>query len=696
MRPIYVSLISAFVFGLTSFPHYGLAHPSLLPRPTNISSTPRLLYFHPHHFEFCNDGKESTILNEAFERYTSRIMENSYPGEGIKIPSNETFPNHHHRHRHHHHHHPPHGLSKDDAIRSVSVFVVSSDQSLGLQTSETYTLRINAPTTIIHATDVYGALRAMESLAQLSFTVKIDKDDDDDYNGYVEEDIDADISLVDTSVDKDTYNRKRRPIDHWVLINETSIWDSPRFRHRGLLIDTARHFLPVSIIKSQIDAMEMSKLNVLHWHIVDDQSFPYQSEQLPELSRAGAFSPEAIYSADDIDEIVLYARARGVRVIPEFDMPGHAASWGKSHPELLTKCGGTHPHHDCHGGRIFKRYYYYFQTLLLKSPSTWFRKAASPEGSIAVGPMDPSKESTFSLLWQLLRELSTRFPDAFIHLGGDEVNFDCWKGNEEITAWMHEHRDLGNDVHALLPYFVKRVTGLAEAAGKQAMVWQEALDLSYRFSKNKGADLQLPASTVVHVWKWARHLTSVNNIVNSTQQQQQQDLAGRSFTTPHRRLQFDINSNSFSNDASLTTNSPVTTNTGNYGDKDDDYWLAELAKVTETHRAVLSAPWYLNLAPTGDMHAWERYWNIEPLHFKASIEQKERVLGGQACVWGELVDETNALQKTWPLAGAVAERLWSDDSVRDMDAARERMEEFRCKLVRKGIPAAPIGPGYCL
>ena len=127
----------------------------------------------------------------------------------------------------------------------------------------------------------------------------------------------------------------------------------------------------------------------------------------------------------------------------------------------------------------------------------------------------------------------------------------------------------------------------------------------------------------------------------------------------------------------------------------DAYWLSELAKVTATHRAVLSAPWYLNLAPSGDSTIWEDYWKVEPLRFRAGIDQKERVIGGEACVWGELVDETNAVAKTWPLAAAVAERLWADESVRDIDEARERINEFRCKLVYHGIAAAPLGPGFC-
>jgi hypothetical protein len=659
MRLPSLFFISAYI--VTTIARNSYANPTVLPRPADITSTARLLYFHPRHFEFCNDGKESTILNEAFERYTVRIF----------LPSNSASSHDDHRSLSSSSPSTTQTLLKEDAIYSVSVFVVSSDQSLGLQTSETYTIRINAPTTIIQATTVYGALRALETLAQLSFEVNIEGTN----TTYLLED-----NRVEEDQEKLNKRHPRPSIDRLVFVNETSIWDTPRFRHRGLLIDTARHYLPLPIIKSQIDAMEMAKLNVLHWHIVDDQSFPYQSDQLPELSQAGAFSSKEVYTAGDIDEIVQYGKSRGVRIVPEFDMPGHTASWGLSHPELLTTCGDI--------------------------------------DTTTSGPMDPTKESTFSLIWQLLREVSTRFPDSQIHIGGDEVDFACWSSNKEILHWMEEHReDIGNDVHALLPYFVNKVVGLVDAVGRESMVWQEAFD--YGFDNNNvdnnfdddlktaggGGHFSLPTSTVVHVWKWDESLDSMNQaatfsasvLLNATQNEQQQQqgettaAARARFYSRRRQLQkFDSESA-----ASLHIYPGDTTNSGKDGGA-DAYWLAELAKVTATHRAVLSAPWYLNLSPAGDEHAWERYWNVQPLNFKASIEQKERVLGGQASVWGELVDETNALQKTWPLAAAVAERLWSEDSVRDIDAARERMEDFRCKLVMNGIPAAPIGPGSCL
>ena len=174
---------------------------------------------------------------------------------------------------------------------------------------------------------------------------------------------------------------------------------------------------------------------------------------------------------------------------------------------------------------------------------------------------------------------------------------------------MQQHKeDLGNDVRVLLPYFVKKVIGLAEAAGKEAMVWQEALDFSSRLTRTSGggednfsddADLQLPYSTVVHVWKWAEYLNSV--VSNATQPAE----AWKTTTTRQRhsrrlQLQFDLK-NTISSDAFLTsaTRNSVATIEGD----DDSYWLAELAKVTATHRAVLSAPWYINLAPASDQKA---------------------------------------------------------------------------------------------
>lgn len=124
-------------------------------------------------------------------------------------------------------------------------------------------------------------------------------------------------------------------------LNVTDIRDWPRFAHRGLLLDTGRHFIPLSIIRTVLDGMAYTKLNVFHWHIVDDHSFPWQSASRPELSARGAFAPAAVYTANDTAAVVDYARLRGIRVMVELDTPGHVRSWGVAHPELLTQCGGN-------------------------------------------------------------------------------------------------------------------------------------------------------------------------------------------------------------------------------------------------------------------------------------------------------------------------------------------------------------------
>uniref|UniRef100_A0A7N8XL19 Beta-hexosaminidase subunit alpha n=1 Tax=Mastacembelus armatus TaxID=205130 RepID=A0A7N8XL19_9TELE len=214
------------------------------------------------------------------------------------------------------------------------------------------------------------------------------------------------------------------------FVNKTEIDDFPRFQFRGILLDTSRHYLPVQAILKTLDAMAYSKFNVLHWHIVDDPSFPYQSYTFPDLSSKGAFHPVThIYTQSEVRRVISFARLWGIRVLPEFDSPGHTKSWGKGQSNLLTPCyrGGT------------------------------------PSGTF--GPINPVLPSTYQFMERLFKEVSSLFPDSYIHLGGDEVDFSCWRSNPTVRSFMQKMR-FGVDFTKLQAFYMENSLSVVE-------VWRE-------------------------------------------------------------------------------------------------------------------------------------------------------------------------------------------------------------------------------
>lgn len=195
--------------------------------------------------------------------------------------------------------------------------------------------------------------------------------------------------------------------------------------------------------------MAYNKLNVFHWHIVDDHSFPYQSRKYPEMTR-GAYHPSMVYSQEDIANIIEYARIRGIRVMSEFDTPGHTASWGASHPELLTKCYGKY-------------------TGLL-------------------GPINPIMDENYDFIFSLFDEIVEVFPDKYVHLGGDEVGFECWKTNREISDYMKQF-NITSYVQ-LEELYIQKLIDKVSSLNVNPIVWQEVYTNGVR----------LPNGTIVHIW----------------------------------------------------------------------------------------------------------------------------------------------------------------------------------------------------
>ena len=202
-----------------------------------------------------------------------------------------------------------------------------------------------------------------------------------------------------------------------------SIDDKPRFPWRGLMIDTGRHFMPLGVIRENLNEMEAVKMNVFHWHLSEDQGFRVESKTFPLLQAKG--SDGLYYTQDQVRDILAYARDRGIRVVPEFDMPGHATSWFVGYPDLAS---GKGPYQ-------IERHWGIFDPA-----------------------MDPTRESTYQFLNQFIEEMTALFPDAYFHIGGDECNGKEWDANPRIQAYMRSHQLADNA--ALQAYFTSRVQAL--------------------------------------------------------------------------------------------------------------------------------------------------------------------------------------------------------------------------------------------
>ena len=212
--------------------------------------------------------------------------------------------------------------------------------------------------------------------------------------------------------------------------------DSPRFPWRGLLIDVCRHFMPVNVIKRNLDAMAAVKMNVLHWHLSEDQGFRVESKTFPKLHELG--SNGDYYTQEQIKDIINYAGNLGIRVIPEFDIPGHATSWLVAYPELASAPG---PYE-------IEKYYG------IKDPT-----------------FNPAIEETYEFFDEFFKEMSQLFPDDYIHIGGDENNGRQWDKNESIQQFMKKNNFKDN--HELQAYFNNRILKILTKYNKKMVGWDE-------------------------------------------------------------------------------------------------------------------------------------------------------------------------------------------------------------------------------
>ena len=454
---------------------------------------------------------------------------------------------------------PPAGAP---TIQRLVVHVESNASSLAGAPDESYTLSVpRSGLANISAPTVFGAMWGMETFSQL-------------------------VANRDGTL---------------VACSGLRISDRPRFSHRELLVDTARHFFSASAMLHILDAMAYSRLNVLHWHLIDGQSFSLESAAFPDLAKAGAFRPGTLgcgdarctYSAADVSQVVQHGLERGIRVIPELDTPGHAKSWGSAYPNVTV------------------------------------RGCSSNADLVPLNPIEPFAATVADgLLTEFLA------PDGGfrrsgmdrVHLGGDEVHTACYSRKllcqdcDRIASFREAHN---LSASALVDRWAHFVHARSAALGVTPIVWEEA----FTMSADGGASLA--PNAVVQIWK--------------------------------------------------------------------DGGVALQPTAAKGRDVLLSAGWYVHSSSTlADFYA------IEPFRLGQNWTdaQRGRVLGGGVSKWGCSgvcpfpTTPRTFDRKVWPLACAVAERLWSPyEATASFADAEERIAVHRERLIARGVDAGRVHAG---
>ncbi|MFT4289924.1 beta-N-acetylhexosaminidase [Enterobacter sp.] len=492
---------------------------------------------------------------------------------------------------------------------------------------ESYTLKVDADGAIISANTRFGALRGMETLLQL------------------------------------IQNGPENTAIPWVTIE-----DAPRFPWRGLLLDSARHFIPLNDIKRQIDGMAAAKLNVLHWHLTDDQGWRFTSKRYPKLTQLA--SDGQFYTPEQMREIVRYAADRGIRVVPEIDMPGHASAIAVAYPELMSAPG---PYE-------MERHWGVLKPVL-----------------------DPTKEATYTFAEAMVSELAAIFPDPYLHIGGDEVDDTQWKQNTAIQKFMRDNKLA--DSHALQAYFNRKLETILEKHHRQMVGWdeifhpdlpksiliqswqgQDALgqvaEKGYKGILSTGFYLDQPQSTAYHYRNEIvpQGLNNVDVIGDNDSPQ------SWSFTLPRLKgkpvegsftlvkgdsgwrgfIDFSGKSRRAVQNIEWRSDDQVTFTV--------DTWMGETRPVVTVSTDTLSGYFLLGNAryPVSGKLLDEVPKGIAPV--VPDTAQQANLLGGEAALWAENVVAPVLDIKLWPRAFAVAERLWSAQDVNDTDNMYTRLQ----------------------
>ncbi|MDR3625402.1 MAG: family 20 glycosylhydrolase [Ignavibacteriaceae bacterium] len=354
-------------------------------------------------------------------------------------------------------------------------------------------------------------------------------------------------------------------------IPDVKIEDSPRFPWRGLMIDVSRHFMPVDVIKRNLDGMVAVKLNVFHWHLSDNQGFRVECKAFPKLTELG--SDGLFYTQAQIKDVLKYAEDRGIRVIPEFDIPGHSTSWLVAYPEFSSQSKESRA----------------------KDPENKIERAWGVFNPV----FDPTNEATYKFFDKFFKEMSELFPDEYMHIGGDENNGEDWGGNKSIQKFMKSHNLKSTE--QLQTYFNQKILQILTKYHKKMIGWDEIFQPD------------LPHDIVIQSWRGQASL-------------------------------FDA--------------------------------------ARKGYMGLLSNGYYIDLCQPTSFH----YLN-DPLPADSALDEKsaKNVLGGEATMWAEMITPETIDSRIWPRTAAIAERFWSQGSVKDVRDMYRRMDKISLQLEELGL-----------
>ncbi|KAI9032754.1 glycoside hydrolase superfamily [Phycomyces nitens] len=542
-------------------------------------------------------GPDITILNDAMRRYTHLIARERWDPVQVSDTENN-WPIHASKH-----------------LNSLDIELVDQRVELVFGIDESYTLHISPENTVgsLKAQTVWGALRGLETFSQL-VQARYD-DNDDDYDSEEEYEYENEYEYQD---DNDLGFQG-------LFIPQTpvTIIDEPRFPHRGLMLDTSRNYYPV-----------------FHWHITDSQSFPLVLDSVPELSKKGAYrlhGKRLIYTKQDVRLIVQHAYSRGIRVIPEIDMPGHTGSWAKS----------------------FKQYITCSDKFFLDPSNSWEKRYAAEPGS---GQLNPILKGTYTLVRQVIEEVAALFPDDWYHGGGDEPVYRCWEDAKSVRDYMAKNNATGLD---LLDMFLEKELEMISNTGKTAMLWEDSVTENH---------LAIPKDVILQVWKNPVHkaVRAGYKVIASLSSFWYLDCG---------HGQWSGNDTNVNEQSPPAIKKPLQKALEKY-EGSDNY--------NPSNWGGSGGDW------CSPFKSWQRMYAYD-ITYGLSKNETKNVLGGECALWSEQSDETTLDARLWPRSAATAEVLWSgnyaeDGKKRSLGDAMPRMFDWRYRLLKRGIRAEPLQP----